>query len=175
MELTILQAIEKLQNPILDKISIIMAHLGSAGAIFILIGILFLFHKKTRKMGLHILISLIISIILGNMILKPLINRVRPYEKINRAILVKNLSDGSFPSGHTYAAFATAFSALYHNKKIGVCLILFAILMGFTRLYLYVHYPTDVVGGVILGYVCAESGRIIIKKLNIENILKEKE
>ncbi|CRH93058.1 Undecaprenyl-diphosphatase BcrC [Chlamydia trachomatis] len=162
MELNILKAIETLQNPIFDKISIFMAQLGTGGAIFILIGLLFLMFKQTRKLGANILISLVLSGLLGNLFLKPLINRVRPYNAVGRAILVKPLKDGSFPSGHTYSAFATAFSAIYYNKKLGVGLLGFAALMGFTRLYLFVHYPTDVLGGVALGYVCA----IMAKKIS---------
>lgn len=168
MELNILKAIEKLQNPVLDEISIIMARLGTGGAIFIIIGLIFLINKKTRKIGLNILISLIICLILGNLTLKPLVGRVRPYAKINRSILVKKLLDGSFPSGHTYSAFATAFSTLFYNKKMGIIFLLFATLMGFTRMYLFVHYPTDVLGGIVLGYVGAIIGKKLLDKQKYE-------
>lgn len=170
MELSILNAIETLQNPVLDRISIIMAQLGTGGAIFILIGLCFSIFKKTRRMGFNILLSLVLSAILGNLILKPLIHRVRPYNAIGRKILVNPLIDGSFPSGHTYSAFATAFSVLFYDKKNGIILLSFAILMGFTRLYLFVHYPTDVLGGVALGYICAiVAKKILEKKVPLEN------
>lgn len=164
MELSILNAIETLQNPILDRISIIMARLGTGGAIFILIGLCFSIFKKTRRMGLNILLSLALSAILGNLMLKPLVHRVRPYNAIGRKILVNPLIDGSFPSGHTYSAFVTAFSALFYDKRKGIILLGFAVLMGFTRLYLFVHYPTDVLGGVVLGYICAILAKKILDK-----------
>lgn len=164
MEIEILKAFEKIYNPVFDTIAIIMAKLGNGGMIFIAIGVLFLFFKKTRTMGITILLSLIVSVIFGNMLLKPLINRTRPYEAIGRSIIVNPLKDGSFPSGHTYAAFATAFSIYKYDKKLGAPFFAFAILMAFTRLYLFVHYPTDVIGGIVLGFICSAIGYKLTEK-----------
>ena len=152
MEFEILYAINNLHNPILDKIMIAITSLGNAGLIWIGIAVLLVFIKKTRKCGMLMLISMIIGLILGNGILKNLIQRPRPcWIDTNVLLLIPNPTDYSFPSGHTLASFEAATMILLHSKKWGVVAIILAILISFSRMYLFVHFPTDILAGLILG------------------------
>lgn len=153
MEINILYKLLEFNTTFLDKIMILMAYLGSGGIIFLLIGLCLILSKKDKKLGIKIILSLIICGICGNLILKPAFGRVRPFIKYNVPIKIAPPIGNSFPSGHTYSAFATATAIYLNNKKWGIVMILFAILMGFSRLYLFVHYPSDVFFGMILGIV----------------------
>ncbi|EFI41736.1 phosphatase PAP2 family protein [Peptoniphilus sp. oral taxon 386] len=163
MELKILDMISTIRNPILDKIMIFISTLGNAGAIFIIIGLFLFIRKDTRRIGLTVLISLLFCLIFGNIILKPLIGRVRPYDANNVKIIVKHLKDASFPSGHTFSAVACAMSVSFYNRRYGRILFVFAALMAFSRMYLYLHYPTDILGGAVLGIFCALLSREVMK------------
>ena len=134
--------------------------LGNAGIVWILLTIVLLLIPKTRKSGLILAAALIVDLILCNGILKPLIARIRPFD-VNSAIqlIVAKPHDYSFPSGHTAASF-TAVMALYlvGEKKLWKIALVFAVLIAFSRLYLYVHYPTDVLGGIITGAIAGYIG-----------------
>ena len=136
----------------LNPIMVLISNLGNGGFIFIVATIILLLNKKTRKIGLTFAISLIIGFIIVNLIMKPTIARIRPYE-INQAVILLSgkMHDYSFPSGHTLAGFEFATAVFLYNKKWGLISYIFALLMGFSRLYLYVHFPTDVICGAILG------------------------
>ena len=154
MEFEILYAINNLHNPILDKIMIAVTSLGNAGLMWIGIAVFLLFIKKTRKCGILMLISLISGLILGNGLLKNLIGRDRPcWIDPNIPLLIPNPHDYSFPSGHTLASFEAAVMIFLHNKKWGTISLVFAVLIAFSRMYLFVHFPTDILGGIILGTV----------------------
>ena len=101
------------------------------------------------------------------MILKPLIARLRPFT-VNTAIelLIPPPSDFSFPSGHTFASFASATAILKNNRRLGIPAIILAVLIAFSRLYLYVHYPTDVFFGLLLGILAGLIGNFAAGKLS---------
>lgn len=161
MELDILHAIQSIHNGILDEIMVSLSTIGNRGAIWISIGLVFLCIKKYRKCGIVVLLSLFISVVFGNMILKNLIERPRPcWIDESVTLLIHNPKDFSFPSGHTYSSFAAAAAIFYHHKKIGIAALVLASLVGFSRLYLFVHFPTDVIGGMLLGIITA----IVISK-----------
>ncbi len=152
-EITILDVIqENLTSPLLDKIMLFFTYLCEYGLVSIICALVLLGIARTRKIGLTLVFSLLLGFVIGNIVLKPCISRIRPYD-VNTAInlIVDKQSDYSFPSGHTLAAFETAFSVFWWNKKIGRYLIATACAVGFSRLYLYVHYPTDVLAGAFLG------------------------
>ena len=157
-ELEILNQIQKLHTPVLDKIMVFITNLGSAGIIWIILTLVCLIIPRTRKVGWVMTASLIVDLILCNGILKNLVARTRPCD-VNKSIqlLIKRPWDYSFPSGHTAASFASV-TALYLALALG-CVI------AFSRMYLYVHYPTDILGGVIIGILSGVLGYKIIRRI----------
>ena len=151
--------------------------LGDAGIIWIFLTILLLILPKMRKYGLAMLVGLCIDVIVCNGLLKNLVARTRPCD-VNTAIqlLISHPTDYSFPSGHTAASF-TAVAALYFSgdKKIWKAAIVLGILIAFSRMYLYVHYPTDILGGALIGifsgFVGAKIVCYIMKKRKMKQII----
>ena len=131
--------------------------LGNGGCIWIITAILLLISKKKRKVGFMCLYALLFSHLLNIMILKKLFMRARPYEIIDQMIvLIPSPRGMSFPSGHTATAFACAWTMWKQlPKKIGGLAMILASLIGFSRLYLGVHYPTDVIAGVLIGMIAS--------------------
>lgn len=169
MELDILRAIDSIHNPILDKIMVGITHLGDIGIFWILIAVIMLFTKKYRKIGVVSLVALILSVLFTNVIIKNMFDRVRPFmydEAIKQRLLIKLPHDSSFPSGHSSASMAAAISIFIYNKKMGIPAILIALLIAFSRLYLFVHFPTDVLTGLILGIIYAILSAVLVKFLN---------
>lgn len=140
--------------------------LGDNGLIWIFLTVLMIAAGKSfRKTGFAAAVSLGISAILCNAVIKPYVGRIRPYDLLNLPIAVERLSDFSFPSGHTTAAFAFAVAVYMFNRRMGRLALICAALMALTRIYLCVHYPTDVLGGIILGSLCGILGQRIILKI----------
>lgn len=170
-DLQVFQWVANLYNPILDKIMVLITYSGEAGAIFIVISAILLFNKKYRKIGFCMLISMLIMLIFNNLILKEIFERSRPFnleltwwvEEYVYPNLVSYPSSFSFPSGHTSSAFAAAIACLWYNKKIGIPVTIFAFIMGFSRIYVGVHYFSDVVFGIIVGIICALAGVLVSK------------
>ena len=127
--------------------------LGNAGVIWIVFSVGLLIPKKTRRVGVLALVSLFFSALIDNVILKNVVARTRPYDVIEGLTsLVGAQKDYSFPSGHTGSAFAAAVVMLRElPKKFGIPILVFACLMGLSRLYVGVHYPSDVLGGALIG------------------------
>ena len=116
-------------------------------------------------MGTSILIALAVGFLVCNLTLKPLVARVRPYDLTGfTGLLIEPLADFSFPSGHTIASFEMAVCVYSFNKKYGIFALITAALVGFSRLYLYVHYPTDVIAGAVFGIIIGWVVSSVIKK-----------
>lgn len=165
---------EHMKCAFLDNVLPFITHLADSGIIWIVIAIVFLFFKSTRKSGLMIGLALIMGLIIGNLVLKQAVARIRPYE-INSTVtlLIDKLSDYSFPSGHTLASFeAAGVLLLTDRKRFGYPALVLAVLIAFSRLYLYVHFPTDVLAGVILGlafaYISYKVVNLIYSKVRIK-------
>lgn len=155
-----------IRNPILTPFFIFVTKLGNAGAIWIALTVILLIPKKTRKIGCMSALALLGSLIINNLILKNLIARIRPYEIINGLVpLIEKPTDYSFPSGHTGSSFAAA-CILYRKlpKRFGITALLLAMLIGFSRLYLGVHYPSDVLFGIISGVGISYAAEIVTAK-----------
>ena len=146
---------ENIRNPVLDALLIPFTLSNNAGIICLIIVALFLYFKKLRKVGILMGVSLVIEFILTNVIIKNWVARIRPYEMIDGlTLLVGKATDYSFPSGHTGSAFALAVVAfMVMPRKYGVIALVLAFLMGFSRLYVGIHYPSDVLGGMVLGVI----------------------
>ena len=166
-EFNLLDQIQQhLANDFLNALVPRISSLGDAGLISIALSILLLLFPKTRKAGLASGIALLFMLITGNMILKPLVARLRPFT-VNTAVelLIPPPTDFSFPSGHTYASFASASAIFRNNRKIGIPALILASLIAFSRLYLYVHYPTDVLFGILFGILAGWIGNLISNRV----------
>lgn len=163
-DLPILEWIQAhLQCGFLDVIMPIITLFGDGGVFWIAVSVLLLFFPRTRKTGLGMLFALLLGLLVCNLTLKPLVKRPRPYDfqfdnfGIEIKLLVDGLHDYSFPSGHTIASFEAATVLLLNSKKMGIPALILAILIAMSRLYLYVHYPTDVIfslfAGILFGFI----------------------
>jgi len=159
-----------LRSPLGDKIMPAITALGDAGILWIAVTILLLCLPKYRKAGIAMGTSLLMGLIICNLILKPLAARIRPYdyqlEHFGTTIylLISQPHDYSFPSGHTAASFEAATALFLYNRKLGIPALVLAGLIAFSRLYLYVHYPTDVLFSVALGIGLAFLARALTEK-----------
>ena len=144
---------ESVRNPILDNIMIFITSLGNGGMIWIAATIALLIPKKTRKAGVVSAVALLGSLIINNNIVKNIVQRPRPFVTFaDLQIIIPTPSEFSFPSGHTSSSFAAAAVFYRHlPKKLGIPSVILAGLIGFSRLYVGVHYPTDVIAGVLMG------------------------
>lgn len=148
--------------------------LGNAGIIWIIIGICMLISKKYRKTGFLVLIGLLVGLIVGNGIVKNLVARERPcWINTDFKLLIATPKDFSFPSGHTQASVIAATIITLSHKKWGWIVIPLATIIAFSRLYLYVHFPTDVLGGALMGLTIGIVTYFSGNKL-IENVKKQK-
>ena len=167
MEINILDWFQTIHTPILDKIMTSITKLGDAGIFWIILTLLFLIIPKMRKTGIIMAAALIMDLLICNIAVKNLAARTRPYD-VNTSVqlLVAKLHDYSFPSGHTAASFASV-TALYlaGEKKLWKPALVLACLIAVSRLYLYVHYPTDVLGGVVIGIIAGYLGYRLVKVL----------
>ena len=159
-----------LQCAFLDFLMPLITLLGDAGIFWIAVSAIFLFIPKYRKAGLSMGLALLFGVMVCNMILKPWVARIRPYDyqliHFGKTIelLVATPHDFSFPSGHTIASFEAAVALTIHHKKLGAVAMILAVLIAFSRMYLYVHYPTDVLASVVLGTAFAFLASFLVKK-----------
>jgi undecaprenyl-diphosphatase len=153
-----------------DAVMPIVTLLGDAGIFWIAMAAILLFIPKTRKIGLGMGLALVMGLLVCNVTMKPLMQRIRPYDyqlqHFQKVIplLIEAQHDFSFPSGHTIASFEACTVLMLNNKKMGIPALILAILIAFSRMYLYVHYPTDVIASVILGTAFALIGVWVVKK-----------
>ncbi len=155
--------------PALDIFMPAITHLGDGGILWIALAVLLLCLPKRRSTGLTMAIALLAGLLVCNLGLKPLIGRMRPFDyqaMYGRVIplLIKAPSDPSFPSGHTIASFEAATVLLLRHRKWGIPAMILACLIGFSRLYLYVHFPTDVLASIALGTAIAFAANYIVNK-----------
>ena len=164
-ELGILDFIQShLRSDILDFIMPLITGLGEGGLLWICLSMILLLFRKTRRTGIAMAVSLTLEVLCCNGILKPFVARTRPCD-VNTAIqlFVPHPSDYSFPSGHTGAAFAATSALFFSKNRIWIPALILAMLIGFTRLYLYVHYPSDVLAGALLGIMLGWIGNVLTK------------
>lgn len=156
---------EAVRNPVLTPVFKIITTLGNGGAVWIGLTILMLILPRTRKIGFMTTLSLIGTLLVNNVFLKNVVNRTRPYEVIEGlTYLVRAPIDSSFPSGHSACSFAVA-CVMYRRlpKRYGVPALILAVLIAVSRLYVGVHYPSDVLFGTISGIVISYGAEALAK------------
>ena len=152
---------ENVRCAVLNPLMELYTQLGNTGMLFIVLGVLMLFWKPTRRAGFSALCAMLIGLIVVNFTIKPLVSRPRPWLVIENFVnLVPERDPNSFPSGHTNAAFAFALavSVSAPRRWMKVTAVCMAAVMGLSRLYVGVHYPTDVLCGALVGTFCGWLG-----------------
>lgn len=175
-DLSVLNAIQNtLKCGFLDFFTVFLSYLTTSGIIWIAAGIILLFFKKTRVTGIILLAALTLGFLTGDVLLKHLINRPRPFTvNTDMILLIKQPSGASFPSTHSVLAAAATTVLLAKNRKLGFIALALTVCIAFSRLYLYVHYPTDVLCGLLLGTLCGITVLLIAKTVKLENRLAGK-
>ena len=175
MEIHILDMIQNLRTPIGDVVVPLITRLGDAGIIWIILTVLLLIIPKTRKTGVIMMAALLVDVLLCNVFIKNLVARTRPFD-VNTAVqlLVAKPRDYSFPSGHTSASFAAACALVrtLPQKWGTVCMILAGVI-ALSRLYVGVHYPSDVLGGMVVGIFAGWAGWKLMQMLMLQMEKKE--
>lgn len=168
-DLSILRWIqENMRSEIMDKIMPFITSLGEFGLIWIILTAALLIIPKTRKCGITMAIALVSGLLIGEVAMKNIIGRVRPCNLPDMnwgEFLITPPTSFSFPSGHTCSSFAAAFSLFLYHKKWGIPALILAALIAFSRSYLLVHYPTDIIAGMLLGITMAVMSFFIVKKM----------
>lgn len=161
---------QNLRCEFLDNIMVFLSLIGEGGLVWFLIAVPMLFFKKTRVCGVVMILSMGVSLLAGEFLLKNLFGRVRPCNiNIDIEMLVARPKSFSFPSGHTSSSFAAATTVFLCNKKCGVLTLILAALIGFSRLYNYVHFPTDVLCGMLFGILISLLCYHIVKRYKFDN------
>lgn len=165
----------------LDGVCRFMGAVGNMGLIWIVFAVVLLFFKKTRTAGMIALLSMGVAYLLGDLVIKPIVQRPRPFtfeSELNMfwgvELISKKPSNYSFPSGHSAAAWAFTTSLLIKRRTLGLIAVAPAVLMVLSRLYLYVHFPTDVLCGALLGAATAFVMVLIFKKTGLEARISKK-
>jgi len=156
-----------ISGTISNKIWLFFTYIGNYGLIWIAIDFGLLLYPKTRRVGIICSVALILGLIVTNGLLKNMVARARPYNFGDVVLLIEEPQDYSFPSGHTTASFALAFVLLMEKLKLNriniyIPILVLATLVGFSRLYLYVHYPTDILASVVIAYFCSIAARYLV-------------
>ena len=141
-----------LRCPFLDGLMPFVTALGEYGAVWILAALALIASKPHRRCGITLALGLICSLLLGNLLLTPLAARPRPcWLDETVTLLVAMPRDFSFPSGHSLSGFIAAVILLRYDRRFGIPALILAILLAFSRLYLFLHFPSDVLAGILLG------------------------
>ncbi len=172
IDFSILNFIQQCRTEALDDIFTFITHLGDSGAIWILISVLMLFLSSWRKTGIRTLITMAVASVIFTLIMKEVVGRERPFNNpmglLGADDLIIPIPFGrySFPSGHTLTSFAAATSIFLANKKVGSVCMVAAALISFSRIYLYVHFLSDIIFGAIFGILSALAVKYFEDKLS---------
>ena len=157
----------------LDAVLPAISRTANHGELWIILAAVLLLIRGQRKYGASVACGLILDLVSCNIILKPLIGRIRPFA-VNGLVelLIAAPTDASFPSGHTAASFAAVFALKTAGSPLWKPALAVALVIAFSRLYLYVHWPSDVLGGALLGAAVGWAGAKIVEKA--DNIIAKR-
>lgn len=154
------------QNLVFEQLNgffIFITNLWGTGILGALIAVILIIKKETRLLGIIILVSMTLNFIIVNLTFKPLLARPRPYTIYEIELLLPKQIDFSFPSGHSSSVFAFVWAYFIMRKdSLRWGMLVFALLVAFSRLYLFVHYPTDVFAGIVIGILCAYLAKYLV-------------
>ncbi len=170
-----LAIIEWLQgaSPALDGVMAFVSGLVTYGAMWFVLAFILTCHPKHRAMGIAIIVAVAISMIVVDLLVKPAVCRIRPYDFAGVEPLVDRVSSYSFPSGHTAYSFAASTAIFMYNRKWGIPAFAFSALVGISRMYLYMHWPTDVLGGIVFGAVCGIVAVWLVRRFYVGDLEAE--
>ncbi|MBQ5431639.1 MAG: phosphatase PAP2 family protein [Lachnospiraceae bacterium] len=164
-EFDLLYWFQSLHHPVLDQIEKLITRFGDKGLFWIALTLLMLIFVKDKRLGMTAALALVTEALICNVILKNAVQRSRPcWLDSSVELLVKSPKDYSFPSGHSSVSFAVAVSIIQYHRKWGIAAVVFAALIAISRLYLFVHFPTDVLVGTLIGTVMALISGMIVRK-----------
>lgn len=166
IDFAILDALQKIHNPVLNVILAFFTYIGEGGIVWIAFALVLLFFKdkQKKKISAAVLLSLILEVIFNEKIIKHIVKRPRPFTlHPNIDTIVHRPGSFSFPSGHSCCAFAAATAVFMFDKRLGIFCYITAALIAFSRNYFYIHYPTDVLCGAVLGVILGIISAVIIK------------
>ena len=145
-----------LHCPAADFFFSAITYLGEAGALWLCAAVILLFFKKTRTTGILVLAAMLLTFVTSELPMKNLICRPRPCHTFpDVSLLIARPHSFSFPSGHSASSFAAAVMIFLRHKKQAWPALLLAAAIAFSRVYLFVHYPTDILAGALLGTLFA--------------------
>ena len=187
IDVAVYQFVDSIMNPVLNVIMTFITHLGDTpGIIWFILGICLLIPRKTRKLGILVFAGLAFASIINNLCLKEIIERPRPYNLDPEVWknagyeyvwpnLIKKSDSWSFPSGHTSTSIGAGFALLLACRKkelgIGIPAFIISLLIGFSRIYVHVHYPTDVIAGALVGLVAGLIMYLVFDKLVFPKVI----
>lgn len=156
---------EKVKNIIFDKTMPVLSTANNYGCVYIIIALLTMLTSKQVNTGIYIIIAMTLGSILGEGIIKHIIKRCRPISNYKYSFLIKVPPSYSFPSGHTTSSFAVLGVLWSLNSNYKYWALILAVLISFSRIYLHVHYPSDIIAGIILGLICSKLTFMVLSKL----------
>ncbi len=166
MELSLLYALQEIHTPVLDAVMVFLSTIGNGGTIWVIAAVLLCCRKKSRPCGIAMLAAMFAGLLIGNGLLKHMVARPRPCWICPQVpMLIPVPHDYSFPSGHTLASFEAAMVLFLYRRRLGVPALLLAGAIGFSRMYLFVHYPTDVLAGMALGILLAVAAAVGMRNI----------
>ncbi len=138
--------------------------LCTADIVWFALALILIRRKETRRAGIVLLVALVISIVICNVILKPMVGRIRPYDVYDVSLLVPASTEFSFPSGHTTGVTVVTTVVCMYLRRWMFPMIVFASMVMFSRMYLFMHYPTDILGGVLVGMISVVLSYVLVKR-----------
>ncbi len=158
---------ERLHHPFTDAVFPYVTYLAELGLIWAILSLVLFIRRKSRFTGFSAICAMLLGLVLGQFLLKSVIARPRPFQQFPDLVtlLISPPSGSSFPSGHTCASFAAAVAILLRDRRWGIPSLVLACLIGFSRVFLFVHWPTDVLAGAVLGVACALLMHFLLPRL----------